>query len=426
MAERRAAVLAVLAAAGLALAPAGLPVAAAGLPLPVPLPSLPPILPGPSPSPSPSPTPSSGQTAGGGGGGAGQQASAASSSQPFGPGGIVSAFVPPAAASSSAPPASPAPFRPADVPPPQSYIFPIDRGAATQSAIPPLLVGLLLVSLGLWLMSMRHRRQALQSAALERIKTDFLNLASHELRGPLTILKGYVSTAREGHFGELPEAFATRLPTVQNQLARMETLVEQMLETARLDAGHPDVQREVTDLRRLVRSAVPGAAPEGAEHRVDLEVPDIPVEVEIDARRIEQVLRNLVDNALKYSDPPAHVRVRLWTDPERAYVSVTDQGFGIAPEDMKRLFSRFGRLVTDRNSHIPGVGLGLYLGRTVARMHGGELDASSVPGRGSTFTLTLPLHQDQPAAGRAEESPVQRAVRFVSRYLPSRARGSAS
>jgi signal transduction histidine kinase len=312
------------------------------------------------------------------------------------------------------------------VQPPQSYIFPVDRGGATQSAVLPLLGGLLLVSIGLWLMSMRHRREALQAAALERTKTDFLNLASHELRGPLTILKGYVSTAREGHFGELPEAFVARIPTVQGQLGRMEMLVEQMLETARLDAGNPDVQRELNDLRRLVRGAVPSDGVDGPENRVDIHLPDVPVEVDVDSRRIEQVLRNLVDNALKYSDPPAHVSVRLWTDEEQAHVSVTDQGFGISPEDMKRLFSRFGRLVTDRNSHIPGVGLGLYLGRTVARMHGGELDATSEPGRGSTFTLTLPLHREDTPAGHVEEAPVQRAVRFFARLLPSRARGSIS
>ena len=401
------------------------------VPTPLPMPSLPTTLPGlgPSPSPTPSPRPTPVASTGGSGGGTHHPGNSVTTGGPFGPGGIASAFTVPAAAAASTAAGTAGtaaqPFRPTPPPPILPYLLPNDRSSAVQSAVPPLLLGLLLISLGLWLVAMRHRRQALQTAALERTKTDFLNLASHELRGPLTILKGYISTAREGHFGELPDAFATRLPTVQAQLARMELLVEQMLETARLDAGHPDVQREPADLRRVVRDALPAERLEGSEHRVEVEAPDFPVIADVDEKRIEQVLRNLIDNAIKYSDAPAHVTVRLSTDAGSAQVSVTDRGHGIAPEDMRRLFSRFGRLVTDKNSHVPGVGLGLYLGREVARRHGGDLEGTSELGRGSTFTLTLPLqsHDDAARSGAAAETnPLQRAVRSVSRRLPNKAR----
>ena len=94
---------------------------------------------------------------------------------------------------------------------------------------------------------------------------------------------------------------------------------------------------------------------------------------------------------------------------------------------MGKLFARFGRLVTEENSHVPGVGLGLYLGRAVARMHGGELDATSQAGRGSTFTLILPLHVEGRAVAPAPgETLTQRAVRWCARLLPSRVRGSIS
>ncbi|HEX8959427.1 MAG TPA: HAMP domain-containing sensor histidine kinase, partial [Solirubrobacterales bacterium] len=281
---------------------------------PLPLPSIPNLLPGPSPSPSPA----AGSTSGHGSGGQGGQAGSAGSASGFGSGGIAGAFGPTNVSAATTNPASvapsPAPYTP--VAPPASlfspsFLFPQDRASAAQSAVLPLLSGLLLVALGLWLMAMRHRREALLAASLERTKTDFLNLASHELRGPLTVLKGYVSTAREGEYGELPAEFAGRLPVVQTQLNRMEMLVEQMLETARLEAGHPDVRREAADRRRIVRNALPTEVLEGPSHRVEVEAPDEPVVADVDERRIEQVLHNLVDNALKYSDPPAHVTVRL-------------------------------------------------------------------------------------------------------------------
>ena len=402
---------------------------ASTLPSPLPLPSIPPVLPGPSPTPTPHGTNSGGT--GSHGAGTPSNTGSAGTSSGFGSGGIAGAFLPAnvSASTSNLTPATPPPYQP--VAPPASlfspnYLFPQDRASAAQSAVLPLLSGLLLVSLGLWLMAMRHRREALVSATLERTKTDFLNLASHELRGPLTVLKGYVSTAREGHYGRLPKEFEGRLPVVQSQLARMEMLVEQMLETARLEAGNPEVRREPVDLRRVVRNALPGEVLEGTEHQVDIDVPDQPVVADVDERRVEQVLHNLIDNAIKYSGPPARVQVVLTPAEGMARVAVTDRGHGVAPEDMEKLFSRFGRLVTEENSHIPGVGLGLFLGRAVAKMHGGDLTAASKPGEGSTFTLTLPLHVEgqEPVAPPA---PIGRQLlRWFGRLLPSTARESTS
>src|SRR4029077_18546892 len=119
------------------------------------------------------------------------------------------------------------------------------------------------------------------------------------------------STAREGEYGELPQEFAGRLPVVESQLSRMEMLVEQMLETPRLEAGNPEVRREPIDLRRGVQNALPTEVLEGTDHKVDVDAPGQPVVADVDERRVEQILHNLIDNALKYSDPPARVQVRL-------------------------------------------------------------------------------------------------------------------
>jgi two-component system sensor histidine kinase BaeS len=116
-----------------------------------------------------------------------------------------------------------------------------------------------------------------------------------------------------------------------------------------------------------------------------------PVVVNADEARLETAVKNLLDNALKYSPNGGEVECSVAVEGARAVVSVRDQGLGIAADDMSRLFTRFGRIVTAENSHIPGTGLGLYLARELVRMQGGDITATSASGEGSVFTLWLPL-----------------------------------
>jgi len=125
--------------------------------------------------------------------------------------------------------------------------------------------------------------------------------------------------------------------------------------------------------------------------------------------RLETIVVNLIDNALKYSPPGGAVRLAVATEDASATLRVRDQGIGIAEADLPRLFTRFGRLVTAENSHIPGTGLGLYLSREIARMHGGDITVSSALGQGSEFTLTLPQ------AGPAAQSPSSAGVNLEQR-----------
>jgi signal transduction histidine kinase len=112
-----------------------------------------------------------------------------------------------------------------------------------------------------------------------------------------------------------------------------------------------------------------------------------------DRNRLNTILVNLLDNALKYSPDGGSVQCVLDRQDGIASVAIADEGLGISPEDLPRLFSRFGRIVTPDNSHIPGTGLGLYLARELARMHGGDIVVASEPGRGSVFTLKMPVAQ---------------------------------
>ena len=235
------------------------------------------------------------------------------------------------------------------------------------------------------------REHAGRMQQLEKTKSDFLNLASHELRGPLAIVKGYLSMFEDGTL--LPGELFEVLPVLTSKVQQIETLVQQMLETARLDESRMVLSRDAFDLRDVAQRVVQRFRRLTDEHQLQVSAPDEPVVVEADRARIETVVANLVDNAVKYSPAGGPVRCRVARDRGQALVSVEDRGIGLAPEAIEMLFTRFGRVVTPENSHISGTGLGLYLSREIARRHGGDILVESAAGRGSLFTLRLPLSE---------------------------------
>jgi signal transduction histidine kinase len=241
------------------------------------------------------------------------------------------------------------------------------------------------------LLDERSRADAFGETA--RLKSQFLNLAAHELRGPMTVLMGYLSLLEDGAFGPLPEEFAGTFPLINARIAEMEGLINAMLETSRLEDNRLDLQLADIDLVEVVDDAVSRSevfAYPGQKVLVDH--PSGPLGIRADRGRMTVAVANLVQNALKFSVQRTDVRVVLTENGQRASVVVIDTGIGIAAEDMPILFTRFGRI--RRNpaaSGIPGTGLGLYLARELSRAHQGDVTAVSTLGSGSTFTLTLPL-----------------------------------
>ena len=235
------------------------------------------------------------------------------------------------------------------------------------------------------------RRRAEHIAELEGVKREFLLLASHELRSPLAVARGYASMLNDGSLGIAPPAFQRPLSIMEAKMGEIAALVDDMLETARLETGHLDLSREV-DLREVVETAVEQVRPAVTElHHIEIELPGKPVVVRGDTTRLRRIAVNLLDNAVKYSPEGGPVRCAVDVSGRHAEVRVHDNGIGIAAEAQGRMFQRFGRIVTPRTSNIPGTGLGLYLCRELARAHGGDITVESQEGEGSTFTLTLPL-----------------------------------
>jgi signal transduction histidine kinase len=246
--------------------------------------------------------------------------------------------------------------------------------------------------------------------AIERNKSQFLNLASHELRGPLTVVRGYVSMLEGGMLGDLNERGRKAVPVITAKVLEMNALIEQMIEAARLEDGALMLRPVEADLRDVVSDAVDNARIlADAKHKIRLDMPDKPVSVLMDAERIKTIVSNLISNAVKYSPAGGRVEVDLTARAGIARVSVKDTGVGIEKEDLPVLFTRFGRISTPQTNHLPGTGLGLYLGRQLARLHGGEITVESEPDRGSTFTLHLPL-----AALAAQAAPAARPAKPTS------------
>ena len=243
-------------------------------------------------------------------------------------------------------------------------------------------------------------------AELEKVKSDFLKVASHELRGPLAVLKGYISMLSDGSIGPEHPATPRILEVVNGKLGEVSELVEQMLETARLEDSQLHLQLERQDLRKVLVEALERVRPRALpEHVLEVVSVDEPVVVLADHGRLLTILGNLLDNAVKYSPRGGVVQARVELAADAAEVTVTDHGLGIARDDLPRLFSRFGRIVTSENSHIPGTGLGLYLARELARMHGGEILVESKQGIGSAFTLVVPVIASQ--ADRVESGAIE-------------------
>jgi len=237
----------------------------------------------------------------------------------------------------------------------------------------------------------RLRKKADHLASLEQAKSEFLRLASHELRGPAATLGGYLAMIEDETLGPIPERLRPVLPMLRAKASQINLLANEMVEAARLEDGRVQLKRKRVDLHQLVGRTVGTAATVAtSRHRVRF---DDLVGRELwvlgDVLRLEIIISNLLDNAIKYSPKGGDVTAQLSMSGDVAVLKVQDRGIGIAPEDMGRLFVRFSRVssLTD----VPGTGLGLYLARELARLHKGEIVASSRPGEGSEFVLSLPV-----------------------------------
>ena len=212
--------------------------------------------------------------------------------------------------------------------------------------------------------------------------------ASHELRTPVSVILSQTQTAlaRERSGSE----YRATLEACQRAAQRMRRLTESLLELARLDSGQDAATRAACELNRVASEAIELLRPLAQEQNVHLAVELAPVRCEGNAEQLAQVVSNLVSNAIHYNRPGGRVQVKLASEAEAAVLSVSDTGQGIAPEDLPHIFERFYRADKARSSAAGRTGLGLAITKAIVEGHGGSIEAASVLGSGTTFTVRLP------------------------------------
>ena len=235
---------------------------------------------------------------------------------------------------------------------------------------------------------------------LETVRTDFVANVSHELKTPLTAIRGLVETVLDDP--EMDESTRRRfLGKVRDQGRRLSALVADLLTISRLESTQAVFERVPVDLGLVVRDSIQAHTPVAEEKRISLvqEGPEGLLAVPGDPEGLRQVVDNLVANAVHYTGEEGHVTVRLFRDGGQAVLEVEDDGIGIEPRDLERIFERFYRVDKARSREVGGTGLGLSIVKHIAVAHKGEATVKSSPGAGSTFRVSLPLEaaSDPPA-----------------------------
>ena len=235
-----------------------------------------------------------------------------------------------------------------------------------------------------------------------QLKDRFIALVAHELRNPLAALKGFVQTLQRHSQGDKGSTLApwqqealTEIDVATNRLTQ---LTEDLLDVVRVQAGRLVMHRESVDLVELTRRVIAQLEPLSGRHQLTLSTSLSHLQAEVDSGRIEQVLVNLLTNAITYSPEGGEIKVTLQVPPggQKALISIADHGIGIPQTEQTQLFGQFVRASNAESHGIGGTGLGLYLCRELVSQHGGDIWFESTEGVGSTFFLRLPLSQNTP------------------------------
>lgn len=232
-----------------------------------------------------------------------------------------------------------------------------------------------------------------QIERLETIRQEFLSNISHELRTPLTSILAFVETLEDGAIDDA-ENNRRFLGVIKRNAERMRALISDILELSLIESGSVSIESREIDLKPFVDAIFGDLSAKAAARQISL-VNDIQADTRVtcDPIRLEQMLTNLVDNAIKFNREGGSVTLNAVIGAGRCRISVADTGEGILPEHRNRIFERFYRADRARTSDVGGTGLGLAIVKHLARLHGGEVSAVSVLGTGSTFTIELPVDQ---------------------------------
>ena len=227
---------------------------------------------------------------------------------------------------------------------------------------------------------------------LDRLKSEFVATVSHELKTPLTAIIGSAQTLARRRERMNEEQQSNLVDMIERQGNRLLRLVEDVLTAARIESGTPKLRRELIDLKDLADFVVQSIAHTelGAEREITVHPDPQHPQVWGDVGAIQQIVSNLVENACKYSDPGTHIAVFVTELPDAALIQVADRGHGMSQEEISTIFDRFSQVDQSSTRASTGVGLGLYIVKSLVDAHNGTIDVTSTPGTGTTFSVTFP------------------------------------
>ena len=224
---------------------------------------------------------------------------------------------------------------------------------------------------------------------IEHRKDDFIVMASHELKTPVTSLKGFTQILQSRFKKRGDEQDLHFLSRMEGQLNKLTRLIKDLLDLSRMRSGELPLQQSVIDLNELVQNTVADMR-EVTTHRILIEAVD-PIPIYGDRERLEQVFLNLLVNAVKYSPGADKIMIRIARTAQEARVSVQDFGIGISEVDQQKVFERFYQVSDTKARPFSGMGIGLYLSNEIVKRHHGRIEIHSQPGQGATFLVSLPL-----------------------------------
>ncbi|HEC79918.1 MAG TPA: HAMP domain-containing histidine kinase, partial [Firmicutes bacterium] len=230
---------------------------------------------------------------------------------------------------------------------------------------------------------------------LDTAKTEFLNITSHELRSPLTSILGYAEILSEGLVGPVTDGQRESAYGILRNARQLERLINDLLDFTQMETGRLRLDTEVCDLKPIIKDAVESMRPriEEAGCAVSIEVPpDLPPSI-CDARRITQVLYNLIGNAVKFSPDGGTITISANKVDRFIRISVKDEGVGIPEENQEKIFDKFYQVDMSDTRRARGLGLGLAISKAIIDAHGGSIWVDSKPEKGSTFYFTVPIEE---------------------------------
>ncbi len=251
-----------------------------------------------------------------------------------------------------------------------------------------------------------RRRLDAENRELHRVNMahkQFVSVVSHELKTPLTAITAFADILAHAASGNLTERQVQHIGVIQRNSRRLADLVEDLLDTSRVQAGTIQLEPTRFDASLLFAELVENLGPTIADKRQTLhaELPPGDVKVLADRRRLGQAISNLLSNASKYSEPETSISFRVSVRGRVLYIAIADQGIGISPEDQSRLFTPFFRTDNPAALSVPGTGLGLFLVKSLVELHEGEICVESEPGAGTTVRMEIPCVLEQQRTGWA-------------------------